>query len=180
MGNARHAVVLVLDDASASKVRALAEQLNPLPRATASAVVPPHVTLAVCTELEVTAFTAIVRDSVETTHALECTLASLAVFPNPEGVVFLGVAPSPELVGLHGQMFERLRQIGAQVEPYWHPGQWVPHCTLAMLPLQVIPAAIGRVIEGLAPITCVLTRILVVDIESVHVCCDFRLAPPEN
>jgi 2'-5' RNA ligase len=66
------------------------------------------------------------------TRPIACTLASVGAFPAAEGVLFLAPAASVELVQLQLEVLERLRQTGAEIEPYWLPRQWVPHCTLAI------------------------------------------------
>jgi 2'-5' RNA ligase len=177
MQNARYAVAVVFDDTAGQAVRAVAERLHGLPQTVQSVAFPPHVTLAVCTDLDLNRFEVVLGECVQATHALECTLASVGIFATAEGVVFLGVAPSPQLVELQAEIFERLETIGANVEPYWIPGQWVPHCTLATsLSLDIIPHAIGRIIQQFVPITGILTRVVVVELESVDECYAFDLA----
>jgi 2'-5' RNA ligase len=167
MRNARYAVALVLDDMSGTAVHKLAQRLHTSIGISAAAEFPPHVTLAVCTGLDLTRFEVVLRESVATAHALECTLAAVGIFPTPEGVVYLGVAPSLRLVELQTRTVECLRNGGAEVEPYWIPGQWIPHCTLATgLPLEVIPRAIEALIEEFAPFTGVLQQVCVVEAES--------------
>jgi 2'-5' RNA ligase len=176
MPDARHAIVLVLDDRTSAMVRAVAERLDLLPHTPLPAGVRPHVTLAVCTGLDVPGFEPVLRACVEGRQALECTLASLGIFPTPDGVVFLGVAPSPQLVELQAEIGKRLADMGAQLEPYWIPGQWMPHCTLRTgVPHELLPVAVGRIAEGLAPISGLLTRLLVTEVDSGQVCCEIHL-----
>ncbi len=181
MRDARHAVVLLFDDTTARAVRTLTEQLHVLPHTVAPAAVPPHVTLAVCTGLDVSGSEAILRQHVEATRALECTLASVGIFSTPEGVIYLGVTPGPRLVVLQAQVVDCLRAIGAGVGRYWIPGQWMPHCTLAAgVPVELIPDAVARVINAFAPRTSVLTRMSVIEMESVQVCYTFELPPARS
>jgi 2'-5' RNA ligase len=177
MPDVRHAIVLVLDDRAGSIVRRLAEQLDPLPHTLLPTGVRPHVTLAVCTGLDVAGFEPVLRECAEGRQALECTLASLGIFPTPEGVLFLGVAPSPQLVELQAEICKRLRDMGAQVEPYWIPGQWMPHCTLSTgVARELMPVAVGRIAIGLEPISGLLTRLLVAGVDSSEICYAIDLA----
>ena len=63
---------------------------------------------------------------------LHLRLASVGVFPGPEGVLFLGVVVTPELLALHRELHQCVAPDAVELWPYYEPGLWVPHCTLAL------------------------------------------------
>jgi 2'-5' RNA ligase len=172
----RFAIVLELDDLAAAAVRQLTERLDP-ERAAPVASVPPHVTLAAFGNLDVERFRPTFVEIAGRTSAVATTLASLGVFPTEEGVVFLAPTISRQLVELHLEMLARLQDVGAEVEPYWLPGQWVPHCTLAIgIPRERMSSALSLVYETLKPISASLTRLSLFDIATPRLLLRFGLS----
>ena len=160
----RFAVVLGLDVSAAAAVRELRLQLG-LPRVSDSSTeteVLPHVTLASCSGLDLELFRPFAAEIAAASGPLPCTLASIGLFPTAEGVLFLAPAISADLVQMQLAVFERLRQIGAAIEPYWTPGQWVPHCTLAIgVPPETIANALRQAMAEFQPIAGQLVRLSV-------------------
>ena len=67
----------------------------------------------------------------------------LGIFPQPEGVVFLGTVVTEQLLSVHREFQTRFSGLMSGVRPYYLPGNWVPHCTLAYgLSVDAIPAAV--------------------------------------
>jgi 2'-5' RNA ligase len=173
----RFAIVLDLDDLAAAGVRQLIRRLAPV-AAPAAANVPPHVTLAACRNLDVEAFRAWLAEIATRTPVVATTLASLGVFPGEGGVIFLAPTISRRLVELQLQMLSHLQEPGeVEIEPYWLPGQWMPHCTLATgIPRERMATALGLVYEVLRPISASLTRLSVFDIEPPRLLFAFDLS----
>ena len=75
-------------------------------------------------------------------RAPHATLVSLGTFSNRQGVVFLGVVATRELIELHERFDALFRSVARDPWEYYRPGRWVPHCTLttALAPEQVAPA----------------------------------------
>ena len=92
------------------------------------------------------------------------TLVSLSTFSNRQGVVFLGLVVTRELVALH-ERFDALFCAEAR-EPweYYRPGRWVPHCSLAFAldPAQV-PAALAACADIPLPIQATLETVGIVE-----------------
>ena len=134
----------MLDEAAAEAVRGLSRNLEfPRPAGVESGVAP-HVTLAACSGLDVESFRPMAAELAARTQPLACTLASVGVFPTAEGVLFLAPTISPELVQLQLVVLQHLRQAGGEIEPYWMPGAWVAHCTVATgVPRDAIAAAVA-------------------------------------
>jgi hypothetical protein len=78
-------------------------------------------------------------------------------------VVWLGPAPTAELLEHHARVYARLAAAGIEVSDLYRPGCWVPHCTLSMrVPRPMISDAVRLGLEVL-PITATLTAAAVAD-----------------
>jgi 2'-5' RNA ligase len=55
----------------------------------------------------------------------------LGTFPGGEGALFLGVQVTAGLLAFHAQVHAALGGEPVKHWPYYQPGNWVPHCTLA-------------------------------------------------
>ena len=177
------AVALYLDHAADAAVRALSRRLDPtrFPGFTSGSEVHAHISLVVCDGLDVEQFRPALAQFAAETPRLPCTLASLGVFSTDEGVIFLAPTASRALIDVQEQVVERLSQFGAQVGPYWIPGNWVPHCTLAIgIPRELIPTAVGVCHAAFRPIAGQLTQVSLFEIDPVRPCYEFDLRPVER
>lgn len=78
-------------------------------------------------------------------------------------VLWLGPAPSAALLTHHATVHTRLAAAGIDVDELYHPGRWVPHCTLSMrVPRPLIGEAVRLCLEVL-PIPATLTTAAVAD-----------------
>jgi 2'-5' RNA ligase len=155
------AVVLYFDDAAEDAVEAIRDRLmaRGLIPAPANSV-RPHITLAVCTGLDVDQFVPALAQLATETSAFGCTLASVGAFPTAAGVVFLAPTPSHELLNLHEVVLERMLSMGAEISPYFRAGIWVPHCTLALgLQNERMAAAMAACVEAFQPISVQLSEL---------------------
>jgi 2'-5' RNA ligase len=92
----------------------------------------PHISLAVFEELDPAVLRAGLRRFAEVTRPLQVVLSSVGVFPTGEGVVFLAPVVTQELLVVHHRFHNLLRDRGIGSAEYYRPGNWVPHCTVAM------------------------------------------------
>jgi 2'-5' RNA ligase len=141
-----YAIELNLSQKSAARVVKLWEDLA---RASISSTMldlgaQPHISLAVVDELD----PEVLRDDLsrfaEVTPPLWVDLASAGTFPTAEGVVFLAPVVTPELLGVHRRLHRLLSDGGVECAEYYWPGNWVPHCTVA---IDVAADQIGAAIE---------------------------------
>jgi 2'-5' RNA ligase len=89
----------------------------------------PHISLAVADELNPLT----VADAMKgLTVPPPLTLSFQHVGQFPGGVLWLGPAPTAELLDLHARVLRRLDKTGVEVSELYRPGTWVPHCTLSM------------------------------------------------
>jgi 2'-5' RNA ligase len=158
------ALELYLDQAASRRVRALWAALDADGVQSVAAVMRgmhrPHVSLAVAERLD--------------PHQVAEALAGLAVVPPVTltlqfvgqflgRVLWLGPAPSAELLAHHALVYERLRAAGIEVWDHYRPGHWVPHCTLSMrVPNALMGDAVRRCLE-VVPIEATLVGAAVAD-----------------
>jgi 2'-5' RNA ligase len=163
------AVALLFDHAAEAQVRAIRDRLvgaGLLP-APETPPIPPHITLGVCSGLQLQQLRPVVAELAAETRSLACTLSSVGAFPTAEGVIFLAPTVSHALLQVHEDVLDRMLSLGAEVDPYFRAGQWVPHCTLAIgLPRAHLAAAFSACVEAFVPISVQLTQLVVVEIGS--------------
>ena len=110
----------------------------------------PHVSLGVYEDgADAAGFSAKLREFAETAEPFDFRLSSLGTFPGNQGVVFLAPVVSRRLLAVHGRFHESFAPYEQFAWPYYLPGNWVPHCTLAMnLAASEVKEAMARAHEG--------------------------------
>jgi 2'-5' RNA ligase len=143
-----YAVELNLDPGSAARVQTLWDELagagitSEMPDLGAY----PHVSLAVFDEIEPARIRPVLESFAGSHRPIQVRLASVGTFPSEEGVVYLAPVVTPELLALHADFHERLRESGLVGWEYYLPGRWVPHCTVGIfLPPEKVPETVSRV-----------------------------------
>jgi len=80
-------------------------------------------------------------------------LTSLGLFGGANAVLFLAPAPSATLLAYHAAFHQEFADLVAQCWPFYRPGRWVPHVTLAGgLDATAIGAAAAAIAPGWAPV----------------------------
>ncbi len=102
----------------------------------------PHITLSIYRDLPRDACRQILGDLAARQPALPLTFSHLGIFTRPDPVVFLAPTFSQPLFALHARVNQLLDALGDMPAEYYLPGNWVPHCTLAveMPPENIAPA----------------------------------------
>lgn len=72
------------------------------------------------------------------------SLSAISTFPTEEGVLFLTPPVTAELLTMHTAYHHTFRDLRDLTNAYYHPGQWIPHCTLA---ISLPRAEIGRAVQ---------------------------------
>lgn len=89
----------------------------------------PHATLAVAESLA--AVDAVRLRAALTARPPDLRLYVLGTFPGNEGALFLGLQVTGDLLAYHSGVHAALAGAPVRPWPYYQPGNWVPHCTLA-------------------------------------------------
>jgi hypothetical protein len=89
-------------------------------------------------------------------HRPALDLYVLATFPGSGGALFLGVLVTADLLAFHADV---QAVIAGQLEqwPYYLPGNWVPHCTLAEGLDKAQAAQAFGLLYGYEPITATIS-----------------------
>ncbi|WP_432835039.1 2'-5' RNA ligase family protein [Dactylosporangium sp. CA-092794] len=157
-------VEMYLDERASRRIRVLWDQLEEL--GVQSLRTPhdgrhrPHVALTVARELD----PSVVADalaSVRVAPPLRINFQFAGVFVGR--VLFLGPAPTPQLIEHQARVWGLLDAAGMASLPLYTPGEWVPHSTVAMrVPRPLLTEALRRCLESL-PIEATVTRAAVAD-----------------
>jgi 2'-5' RNA ligase superfamily protein len=104
----------------------------------------PHVSLGVCEDLDTRRFRSDFMAFAAATPALEFTFGSLGVFSaGDEGVVFLAPIVTHGLLSIHDAFHTLFTRYAVAEMDYYLPGNWVPHCSLALhVPRDRVAAAV--------------------------------------
>jgi 2'-5' RNA ligase len=128
------AIVLHFDEFSEHRIRQAWEALdqNGVPSA-ASTYEPgyrPHVTLGIVNTAEPEHLAVRLRRALSGVDGLPVTMTALGFFLTNRAPAYLAVAPTRRLLELHDEVHQTLGAVDSW--PYYQPGNWMPHCTLAM------------------------------------------------
>jgi 2'-5' RNA ligase len=139
----------------------------------------PHLSLAVYDDEGAVEPEALVR-IVDRLAAQEWTVAiafpSIGLFPTEEKVLFLAPVVAPELLQLHRQYHALAANLGISCRPYYLPGRWVPHCTLAtLLPTAEMLDAIEHLWRNWQPLLGTLRTLAVIRAQPVELLHERRL-----
>ncbi|MEU7870234.1 2'-5' RNA ligase family protein [Dactylosporangium sp. NPDC049140] len=157
-------VEMYLDERASRRVRVLWDQLEEM--GVQSLRTPhdgrhrPHVTLAVARQLDPDAVASALAGT-RVAEPLRLNFQYAGVFVGR--VVFLGPAPTLELVAHQARIHGLLSAAGMASLPLYEPGAWVPHSTVSMrVPRPLLTDALRRCLESL-PIEATVTRAAVAD-----------------
>ena len=75
----------------------------------------------------------------------------LGLFSGPRPVLYIPVVKDPGLVRLHEIIWQELQTTAQGLSPYYGPGAWMPHISLAYDDLE--PGNIGPILQSLLPRT---------------------------
>ncbi len=91
----------------------------------------PHVSLGVCDRLETSSFAQELSTFAASVTAFSLSFPNIGIFSTSEGVVFLGVTVTEQLLNVHVKFHEIFKKHGHEQREYYAVGKWTPHCTLA-------------------------------------------------
>jgi 2'-5' RNA ligase len=126
-----YAVELALDDRAGHVVRGLWRELSTIGVTwmdTSGAE--PHVSLAIWDTIDRAPFAAELARFAAETAPIAVTFDAVGSFPG--SAIYLRPVANPTLADVQRRLHERFRTLGSGAWPYYVPGAWVPHCTVAM------------------------------------------------
>jgi len=125
----------------------------------------PHVTLGVFEGYTSPEFESELRLFTEKRGVFSIKFDYLGVFPRPEGVVYFGAVVTGQLLSIHGEFARHFAPLMMGIRPYYLPGSWVPHCTLAYgLSMAAIPSVVEQCSRVTLPLAAQVRQIGLVEI----------------
>ncbi len=140
------AVIMYLDPATEAEVQALWALLSEkqISAVIATMGIRPHISLAGVEHLDAQQVCAMLKTFAPSASPLTIKFGAVGTFPTEQGVVYLAPIVTSELLRLHEELGVRLADLGLSSHEYYRPGNWIPHCTVAInLPPASVPAAVN-------------------------------------
>jgi 2'-5' RNA ligase/NTP pyrophosphatase (non-canonical NTP hydrolase) len=135
----------------------------------------PHITLTAHEELDTDAAAHVLRRLARNLAPIPVNVVGPAVFPGDVNTLWLALAAPASLLNLHDRV---ANQVGlGSCHPFYRPGAWIPHCTLA----QGIPGgpemkrAMQTVGDGFGFFRGAFTRLEVVSTDPIDILWGFDL-----
>lgn len=102
----------------------------------------PHISLAGYETVAVERLEPILAELARQEPQFALQLGAIGLFPTGQGVVYLAPVVTGHLLRLHERFSAQATAAGQTAHPYYQPGKWIPHCTVAhdLAPDQVIEA----------------------------------------
>lgn len=91
---------------------------------------PPHISLATFEKVGKARLIKAVEAFVAKTAPFTVSFLSLGIFPGVKNVVFLSPVVTKSLLDIHENFHAILLSRKIQSDSFYHPGKWVPHCTV--------------------------------------------------
>ncbi len=91
----------------------------------------PHVSLGVYNHLASNTFEKELSSFAAEVAPFRLSFPNIGIFSTSEGVVFLGVTVTEQLLSLHTEFHNIFKEHAQEQREYYTVGRWVPHCTLA-------------------------------------------------
>ncbi|HDR7566414.1 MULTISPECIES: 2'-5' RNA ligase family protein [Bacillus] len=126
-----YAIIATFDRVFTYKIRELQSELTNIIGTNQLAGVEPHITLADYNELDVNLYTEKLKEFVAFQENIAAvTFPSVGTFPT-NGTIFLAPTITDELLRLHHSYHDYFKVFHDNLQSYYVPGKWVPHCTIA-------------------------------------------------
>ena len=90
----------------------------------------PHITLVSGPWDEAPALSSAIKDMADENMTIEINMPAAGMFLSNAGIRFLAPTFTTPLLQLREQALALVTEAGLTVDPYWQPGQWLPHCSL--------------------------------------------------
>jgi 2'-5' RNA ligase len=127
-----HGIVALLDDEHTARVEGLWDELSEVCGLSCVQLTPfPHFSWHIAEDYDFDRLEAKLTHITQQTSPFKIHTAGLGVFTGEHPVVYLQVVKDPQLLNLHGKIWEGTQGFGSEVSHLYAPDQWMPHITLA-------------------------------------------------
>ncbi len=90
----------------------------------------PHISLAVFAEIDQACLLGLTQEFAEKLTRFPVELSAIGTFPTQDNVLFLIPVPTIKLLEVHRDFHKQLKCAHIRSSSYYHPGKWIPHCTI--------------------------------------------------
>jgi len=136
----------------------------------------PHVSLAVFAEVDMPCLKDLCREFADHLPPFPVTLSAVGTFPTQDNVIFLTPVPTLQLLQVHSEFHDRLKCSHLHSSSYYHPGKWVPHCTLELeLPGEQFLLAFKTAHDLFTPIKGKYASLGIVSFRPIHYLAEYQL-----
>ena len=170
------AVILYLDPVTDAEVRSLWQLLSERQISTVMTDmgIRPHISLAGLEHVEAESLCQALDVFAHSTRPVSVRFGGVGTFPTEQGVVYLAPVVTFELLQLHARFNYLVTELGLVSHEYYVPGNWVPHCTLAIdLTPDEVAAVVAIGCRSNVFHTAALTHIGLVEYMPIREICTF-------
>jgi hypothetical protein len=139
----------------------------------------PHISLAGYETVAVEKLEPILAELACQTPRFGLQLGAIGLFPTGQGVVYLAPVVTGHLLDLHERFSAQATAAGQTAHPYYQPGNWIPHCSVAhdLTPDQVTQA-VRLCLDSQVFSPGQIVAIGLIEYRPVRSLCRFPLAAP--
>lgn len=136
----------------------------------------PHVSLAVFAEVDMPCLKELCREFASALPPFPVSLPAIGSFPTADNVLFLSPAPTLQLLQVHQDFHNRLKCSHMHSSSYYHPGKWMPHCTLELeLPAEQFSLAFKTAHDLFTPIKGKFASLGIVSFRPIQYMAEYQL-----
>ncbi|MGH0541736.1 2'-5' RNA ligase family protein [Bacillus cereus] len=126
-----YVIIATFDCEFTNKITELQNEITNIIGTNQLAGVEPHITLADYNELDIHLYTEKLEEFVAVQENMAAiTFPSVGIFPT-NGTIFLAPTITDELLRLHHSYHDYFKTFHDNLNSYYVPEKWVPHCTIA-------------------------------------------------
>ena len=141
----------------------------------------PHISLAVFAEIDQACLLDLTQEFAAKMSGFPVELSAIGTFPTPDNVLFLIPVPTIRLLKTHREFHEQLKCSAIRSSSYYHPGKWVPHCTIEFeLPDRQFTKALKTAHQLFQPIKGEFHSLGIVSFRPIHYVSEYLFTKEEK
>ncbi|MGV8025536.1 MAG: 2'-5' RNA ligase family protein [Anaerolineaceae bacterium] len=178
-----YAIVLYLDPQKAKPIRRVIHELaqKSIAPYMQEHAMRPHITLAIYEGLNCQTCESKISGLAGRIRGFDLNFSFLGIFHSENPVVFIGPTTSRELLEIHSQLYEVLKADANHPWELYEPGQWVPHCSLAVeFPIIKLQEAVQTCLKLTLPLSIPVASLGVVQFEPLQALYNYEIGKTES
>jgi 2'-5' RNA ligase len=136
----------------------------------------PHISLAVFNQVDVPCLKELCKEFASHLPPFPVSVSAVGSFPTADNVLFLSPVPTIQLLQVHHEFHDHLKCSHLHSSSYYHPGKWIPHCTIELeLPDEQLSLAFRTAHALFAPIKGEYASLGIVSFRPVQYLAEYQL-----